>query len=73
MVLFKGESLEKVYFDFLSIIIIFFLDKKIYINQSRVATCCRDPQIVQGFTKKESLFRNFKNWILNFWWDLPIT
>ena len=26
-----------------------------------------DPQIVQGFTKKKSLFMNFKDWILSFW------
>ena len=73
MVLLRGESLEKVYFDFLSIIIfILCLDKKKNINQSRVVTCRRDPQIVQKFTKKESLFKNFKDWILSFWWNLPI-
>ena len=58
---------QKVYFDFLIIISFFFLKKYIYIyiyiyiNQSRVATCRGDPQIVQGFTKKEFLFKNFKD------------
>ena len=60
MVLPKKKSLEKVYFGFLSIIFFLFQIKK-YINQSRIATYRGDPRIVQGFTKKEFLFRNFKD------------
>ena len=54
MVLSKEESLEKVYFDFLSIL--FFQIKK-YISTNRRSS----HVVVQRFTKKESLFKNFKD------------
>jgi len=60
MVLSKEESLEKVYFDFLSIVIIFsFLDKKNKYQPIAGRHMSSGPAVVQGFTKKESLFRNF--------------
>ena len=58
MVLPLGKFLEKVYFDFLNII--FFQIKKYQPIADRHISW-RSPQIVQRFTKKESLFRDIKD------------